>query len=200
MRRIHFYDGSASSSLIHLQRTNLNAGGVINNGTTFLIVASIARHLALYLKRSIKASLVHGQALLLKDFCSQLPGEAKGVVQLEGSSAIQLGLACFLQLSNLLVQELAALLQGAQEAGFFHVDNLLDIIALFSQIGIYMAKHADNDIHSTSQEFFANANQATVTYSAAQNAAQHIAATFVRGQNAIANHKGHAASVVGNNF
>ena len=154
----------------------------------------------MYFQSSIKASLVHGQALLLENFCSQLPGEAKGIVQLEGSSAIQLGLACSLQLGNLLVQELAALLQGAQEAGLFHIDNLLDIIALFSQIGIYMAKHTDNDIHSASQEFLANANQTTMTYSATQNAAQYIATTFVGGQDAIANHKGHAASVVGNNL
>ena len=35
---------------------------------------------------------------------------------------------------------------------------------------------------------------------AAQNAAQYIAATLVRGQNAIPNHKGHATSMVGNNL
>ena len=63
-----------------------------------------------------------------------------------------------------------------------------------------MTKHADNDVHSASQEFFADANQTTVTHSAAQNAAQYITTTFVGGQNAIANHKGHAASMVSNNL
>ena len=63
-----------------------------------------------------------------------------------------------------------------------------------------MTKHADNDVNSASQEFLANANQATVAYSTAQNATQYIAATFVGGQNAIANHKGHAPSMVGNNL
>ena len=63
-----------------------------------------------------------------------------------------------------------------------------------------MTEHADDDIHSTGQEFLADANQTAMAYSAAQNAAQHIAATLVGGQNAVANHKGHAAGMVGNNL
>ena len=60
MSRIQLHNGSRGCSLIHLQRTNLNAGGVIYNRTTFLVVASITSHLTLYFQSSIKASLVHG--------------------------------------------------------------------------------------------------------------------------------------------
>ena len=63
-----------------------------------------------------------------------------------------------------------------------------------------MTEHADDDVHSASQEFLANADQTTMAYSATQNAAQHIAAAFVRRQNAVADHKGHAASMVGDNL
>ena len=110
MSRIQLHDSSFCSSLINLQGSDLDAGGIVNHGATFLIVTSIARHLALYLKGSVKASLIHGQALLFQNLRGQLPGEAKGIVQLKGGSAIQLGLASFLQLSDLLVQELATLL------------------------------------------------------------------------------------------
>ena len=132
MSRIQLHNSCRGSSFINLQGSNLNASGVVNNRTAFLVVASITSHLTLYFQSSIKASLIHGHALLFQNLGSQFPREAKGIVQLEGSSAIQLRLACFLQLGNFFIQEFAALLQGAQEAGLLHINNLLDIIAFFS--------------------------------------------------------------------
>ena len=63
-----------------------------------------------------------------------------------------------------------------------------------------MAEHADNNVNSTAEEHLVDAQQTCMTDSTAQDTTQYIATAFVRRQNAIANHKCHAAYMVSNNL
>ena len=200
MRRIHLHNLSFGCSLVNLQLSNIDAAGVINNRTAFFIVACFTRHFTLNLQRSVEAFFIHSHACFFQDFFSEFPREAKGIVQLEGSCTVEHGFVCSLQLFNLLVQQLTALLQSAQEAGFFHFHNLFDEVSFLYQVGVSVTEHADNNVNSTGQEHLVDAQQTSVTDSTAQDAAQYIATAFVGRQNAVANHKGHAAYMVSDNL
>ena len=200
MRRIHLHNLSFGCSFVNLQLSNIDAAGVINNRTAFFIVACFTRHFTLNLQRSVEAFFIHSHACFFQDFFSQFPGEAKGIVQLEGSCTVEHGFVFSLQLFNLLVQQLAALFQSAQEAGFFHFHNLFDEVSLLYQVGVSVTEHADNNINSTGQEHLVDAQQTSVTDSTAQDAAQYIATAFVGRQNTITDHKGHAAYMVSDNL
>ena len=200
MRRIHLHNLSFGCSFVNLQLSNIDAAGVINNRTTFFIVACFTRHFTLNLQRSVEAFFIHSHAGFFQNFFSQFPGEAKGIVQLESSCTVEHGFVFSLQLFNLLVQQLAALFQSAQEAGFFHFHNLFDEVSLLYQVGVSVTEHADNNVNSTGQEHLVDTQQTSVTDSTAQDTAQYIATAFVGRKNTITNHKGHAAYMVSDNL
>ena len=198
--RVNSYDFTSGCSFVNFKVSYYYTVGVIDNRTACFVVACVTSHFTLNFESSVKASFVHGHAMFFENFSSQFPGEAKGVVQFESSCAVKNSSIGLFQFSDFFIQKFATLFQGAQEAGFFHFNNLLDVFAFFSKVGVNVTEHFDYDINSTCEEHLVNANQATMTYCTTQDAAQYIATTFVGGQNAIANHKGHATSVVSNNF
>ena len=198
--RIQAYDFTSGCSFVNFKVSYYYTVGVIDNRTACFVVACVTSHFTLNFESSVKASFVHGHAMFFENFSSQFPGEAKGVVQFESSCAIKNSAVGFFQFSDFFIQKFATLFQGTEEAGFFHFDNFLDVFAFFSQVGVNVTEHFDYDINCTSKEHLVDTNQATMTNCTAQDAAQYIATTFVGGQNAVANHKGHAACVVSDNF
>ena len=79
VRRVHGNNFAAFCAFVNLQSSKVNAAGVVNNRTSGLIVAGVARHFALYFQCFVKAFFVQRHAFFFKDFGSQLTREAESI-------------------------------------------------------------------------------------------------------------------------
>ena len=75
----------------------------------------------------------------------------------------------------------------------------MDIFLLFNQFGVCAAGLVNYRGCNLGQERAVNAEQLAVTRSAAQQAAQHIAAAFVGRDNAVTDHHNGRTDVIGDN-
>ena len=83
------------------------------------------------------------------------------------------------------------------EVLLLRADDLGDIGLLLPQIGVLALVLMDHGVHHLIQEGIVDAQQLPVAGGPAQQTAQHIAPPLVGGQDAVADHEGGGADVVG---
>ena len=145
----------------------------------------------------IEGRAVQRHAGVLHHFDGQVDGEAVGIVQFEGVGAGEGGLPLFLVLSQQLIEDLHAAVDGLGEVLLLHPDDLGDIGLTLPQLGIVALVFVNNGVHHLIQEGLVDAQQLAVAGGPAQQAAQHIAPALVAGQNAVADHEAGRTDMVG---
>ncbi len=151
---------------------------------------------ALGLHVGVKSSLIDVVAGIEGDLAGEVYRESVGVVKGESHMAREsLSLAQFVQL---LLQIEATGLDDRGETGFLCAHGALDQGGVVHQLRIDIAHKACDLGHIVTEERLLDAQQAAVEHGAAQQAAQHIAATLVGRQDAVANHEAHGAAVICN--
>ena len=147
----------------------------------------------------VEALAVQGHALVLHHLGRQVDGEAICVIQLEGVGAGEHRLALSLVVRQQLVEDLHAAVDGLGEVLLLGADHLSDIGLLLPQVGIGGLVLMDDGLHHFIQEGLIDAQQLAVAGGPTQQAAQHVAPALVAGQDAVADHHGGGADVVGDN-
>ena len=145
----------------------------------------------------MEAFLVDLNALLRSDLLGQIQREAEGIIQLEHVQALQQMLMCLFQTVDHVVQDVHAGINGAGKVCLLGADDLLDISIMLAQLGVCGLAGLDDSLHQLHQERVSDAQHTAMAGSTAQQAAQHIAAALVGGQDAVGHHEGAAADVVG---
>ena len=145
----------------------------------------------------VEALLVDLDALLRGDLLGQVEGEAEGIVQLEDVQTLQQVLVSLFQTVDHVVQDVHAGVDGAGKVCLLGADDLLDIGVVLTQLGVSGLAGLDDRLHQLHEEGAADAQHTAMAGSAAEQTAQHVAAAFVGGQDAVRHHEGAAADVVG---
>ena len=128
---------------------------------------------------AFEAFFVHGQVALAGDIGRQVHREAVGVVELEHYVARHHGA---LELSQIQLEDFQTLLQGLGELLFFSLEHALDIGLLAHQLreaGTHLGHQGRDDLV---EEIASSTQLVAMTAGATNDAAQHVAATFVRWQ------------------
>ncbi|CDE05298.1 putative uncharacterized protein [Anaerotruncus sp. CAG:390] len=154
---------------------------------------------ALLEHKSLKALVVHLKPRLLCDLAREVDGEAVGVVELEHAVARESGCVFFLGVGDHAGENIKPRVDGGVEALLFDRDDLHDIVTLCVKLGIRLVVFADRNGKNVGEELTVYAEQLAVTGGAADYAAQHVAASLVRGDNAVGDHEHRALDVVGYN-
>ena len=152
---------------------------------------------ALLVHQAGELLLVDGDVLLGEDLAGQVDRETKGVIETEGVLAGELS-ALAAEGSDHLLQLLHALVDGLLEALLLGLDDLDDVVLILAQLRISALVFIDDGAGHLIQESALDAEQPAVAGSAAQQPSQDIAAALVGGQDAVADHEGGGADVVGN--
>ena len=153
--------------------------------------------LLLLLHQLLESALVHAETLIGRHLHGQVDGEAEGIVQPEGVGAGENFLQLLLVLCQQVGEDLHAAVDGAAEILLLRADDLGDIGLLFPQIGVLPLVLMDHGVHHLIQEGIVDAQQLPVAGGPAQQTPQHIAPPLVGGQDAVADHEGSGADVVG---
>ena len=144
----------------------------------------------------VKAGHVHGDAALAAHILRQVQREAVGVVQLEGHVAWQLLAAG----DQRVVQDFHAVGQGLEEPLFLGLQHLFHAFGLGLQARVGGAHQLDQRRHQPVEEGLLLAQLVAVADGAADDAALHVAASFVAGDHAVAHQEGGGADVVGDHL
>ena len=170
-------------------------GGQVGHSHAGVFSTGVAGAGALLVHSLVKAFLIEFQTIFMENFFRQFPRETKGIVKAEGNFAVERRLAGSLNLFDFGTEKFHTLIEGSSETVFFEADNLLDVISLVDEFFKVLSTAVDfhSSIDCTFEELVFDAEHAAMTDSTAQDAAQHIAAAFVGGQNAVHNHDGHGA-------
>ena len=143
---------------------------------------------------SSKASLVHAQIALTADVGRQVQGEAVGVVQFESHVTRQYFDATFKRR----IQNLHTHFKGFEEALFFSLQDVGDAFFLRRQAGVSSAHQLHKVGHQLVEERCFLTQLVTVSDGAANDAALHIATTFVARHHTIADQECSGTNVIGN--
>ena len=141
--------------------------------------------------------MVEAQRFAAQDVFGQIDGEPVGVVETEHDVPRQGVATLSAQGRHLVLEQREPLGQRFEKALFFALHALGDVVAARHQFGVGLAHLFDDRTRHAVQEGFFHAEQHAVARGAAQNAAQHVAAPFVRGQDAVGEQKRDRANVVG---
>ena len=153
--------------------------------------------LALLLHQSLERGLIDRHALVGGHFLREIQREAVGIVELEGVGAGEHGLALFLVGGEHTGKDGHAAVDRAGEILFLGADDAGDILLTLGELGVSAAVFVDDGIADLIEERLLHAEQAPVAGGAAEQTAQHVAAALVGGENAVADHKGRRADMVG---
>ena len=147
-----------------------------------------------------EAFLVYLNAVLGSNFLGQIEREAKGIVQFEHIKTGQdftFSLTCGLfHIVHQFIENGQTGVNRAGEALFLGADGLFDIIGMLYQLRVCAAVLLNHGIAQLGEERTFYAEHSAVTGSAAQQAAQYIAASLVRRQNTVGNHEDSGANMV----
>lgn len=110
--------------------------------------------------------------------------EAVGVIELEGICTGENGFVVFLMLRQHLGENAHAAVDRAGKVLLLYADDAGDIGGALAQVGIVALVLVDDRLNNITQERMVHAEQLAVAGSAAEQAAQHIAAALIRGQHA----------------
>jgi hypothetical protein len=169
------------------------AGAAVFQRAVHLELARRAARRLLLFHRGVEAGLVHRHAALAADVLRQVEREAVGVVQLEGDVAGQHLLAA----GQRRVQDLHAVGERLVEALFLRLQHVHHALLGGLQVRIGLAHQLDQVGHQLVEERRLLAQLVAVADGAADDAALHVAAAFVRRDHAVGHQEGGGADVVG---
>lgn len=173
-------------------------GAFVAQALGHLELARGARLLALALHRRLEAGHVHLDLALATDVGGEINRKAVGVVQREQRGAVErvaLG-----DLGQRAVQDLHAVFERFAEAFFFLAQHLRHALGHLGQLGIGFAHLGHQVRHQAMEERLGLAQLVAMAQGAAHNAAQHVAAAFVAGNDAVDDEKGASADVIGDDL
>ena len=154
------------------------------------------RHSLLIVHRGFKTGLINAKALRTQRVFGQVIWKAICVIKLERGIAGKD--IAWLHARGGFIKQLNALVQRAAELGFFLLQRRFNHRLRAQQFGIggahFSGKAADQTVH---QRLF-RTKDVRMAHGAAHDAAQNIAATFVRRHNAIGQQEAGRAQMVGN--
>ena len=125
----------------------------------------------------------------------EIEREPIGIIETESGFAIELG-ARGESLCLIIEHSKTAHERGAK-ACLFEAQGFGDQRFGADEFGIGLTHFAHESRHKTPHQRIARAQQLRMTHSAAHDPAQHIAAAFIGGQNAISNQKRRGAQMIG---
>ena len=164
-------------------------------GTPCVAVGLGAAAVLLGLHLAVEGVHVDVVAGAARDLAGEVDGEAVGVVELEGHLAGEhLSLPEALELRG--EARLARVERGA-EALLLGRDDAVDEGLLLHELGIHVTEDARDLVGVGGEEGAANPHEAAMVDRATEQAAQDVAAALVRGEDAVADHEGNGAGVVG---
>ena len=152
---------------------------------------------ALLLHERVEAVLIDRHPLLGDHLLRQVEREAVGVIELEGVGPGEHALPRRLVALEQLREDLHAGVDRLAEVLLFVENDARDIRLLLAQLGVLALVFVHDHIHDLVQERLVPAEELAVARGAAQQTAQDIAASLVRGQHAVADHHDGRADVVG---
>src|SRR5919109_1088334 len=157
-------------------------------GAHLLAAAARAGALALLGHQPRERLLVDGDAALEGELARQLEGEAVRVVELECVLARDRAFA------GDLLEEPQAALERLREPLLLALDDLLDLAPVLGYLGVRRRHLLGDDVRDAPE--VVEADRARLLDSSADDAAQDVAAAFVRRDDAVADEKRHAAPVI----
>ncbi|MNM68598.1 hypothetical protein D3C81_801620 [compost metagenome] len=171
---------------------NLDQGVVVQTER-----AGRTRTHALGFHLTLETGFVDGQLALTGDVGGQVHRETVGVIQLENHVARHHGAFEF---SQVLLENLQAVLQSLGELLFFGLEYALDVALLLLQFREGFAHLGDQRRDDLVEEATGCAQLVTVTAGATDDPAQHVATAFVGRQHAVGDQEAARTDVVGNHF
>ncbi len=191
---LHAGGGQHSRSLQFIQKTAVDfqllphlQGELLSGPSPF----------SLLLQRGHEAFFVHGESPLFGHVPGQVQREAVGVVQLESLVARNHGRSPRAQVSYQVIKQSQPHVQRALKALLLLGDGLQDELPPGLQLGEVRAHRLNHHFGDLAQERARKADLAAKAGGATQDHAQHIVASFVAWQHAIADQKSHCPPVVG---
>ncbi len=154
-----------------------------------------ARFGLLPLHRGVEALGVDGDAARAQRVLGEVERETVGVVELERRLAGEH--VALLQLAGRLAEQAEPLLQRLLEARLFQVQRLGDQRLGALQLVIGVAHLVHQRRHEAVHQRLLGAEQMRVAHGAAHDAAEHVAAPFVRRQHAVGDEEARRAQVIG---
>ena len=159
--------------------------------------------LALLLHGAVEFRRIKCDALVAQRVCDEIERQAKGVVKAEGLFAgiAHLRLRLFLreQRRQIFFEPAKTHIDGVGEALLFVADHAGHAVDAFEQFGIRFAHFLGYLLRHLEKKWPLEAEHAAVTHRAANDLAQHVAASFVRRHDAIADQESCGSTVVGKN-
>ncbi|MBP1773967.1 MAG: hypothetical protein H6P99_3130 [Holophagaceae bacterium] len=143
----------------------------------------------------LEARQVGGDAAFPAPVLHQVHRESIGVVQAEDVAA---GQGAGRDVAGL--EELQARGEGLAELLLFAVEGFLDAAHLGEQLGVLVAHGLEDGRRQVGEEQPFDAQLAAEAEGAAHDLAQHVAAAFVAGHDAVVAHEGGGADVVGDHL
>ena len=153
--------------------------------------------LALLVHQVAEADLVDLQPLLGRHLQGQVDREAVGVVQGERPVPTEHVATGLLHLLRREVEDLRAGLEGLAERVLLGVGDLRDPVPVTEQLAVGLSHLVPADRQEVRQHAVLGAEQPHRAHRAAQQPAQHVAATLVAGRHAVGDQHHRAADVVG---
>ena len=163
-------------------------------GRLGVLRAGGAGALALGLHGGLEGLHVHFHAAAFRDLLGHFHGEAVSIVQGEGLLA---GEHVALKLAEGLLQVGLALAQGGAEAVLLGHDEAALKLAVLHDLGVHISHESHDLVHVLVEEMPLDADELGLHDGAAQQAAQHVAAPLVTRQDAVGDHEGDRAGVIG---
>ncbi|MNQ71229.1 hypothetical protein D3C85_858910 [compost metagenome] len=168
------------------QAVVVHAEGTGGTGTN-----ALGFHLAL------ETFFVDGQAALASDVAGQVHRETVGIVEFEHHVARH---HVALELGQILLEDLQALLQGLGELLFLGLQHALDVRLLLLELGEGFTHLGHQGGDYLVEEAALGAQLVAMTAGATNDAAQHVAAAFVGRQHAVGNQEAAGTDVVGDHL
>ncbi len=154
--------------------------------------------LTLLAHESAKALRVDGQALLGRHLQGEIDGKPERVVQLEGPRTGEYTAARLLRLARRQIEDGRPGAQRRQERRLLGGRHRVDPRPVGDKFGILRAHRLDRDRDHLGHGRVRCTEQAHVANRAAHHPAQHVAASLVAGQHAVADEHHRGAHMIGN--
>ena len=156
-----------------------------------------SRSLALSLHKSGEFPVVDRKPGFERDLTGKVYREAEGVVKFEHLGGIKFLLALFQSLVPELRKHLQSRVDSGCELFLLDADDLFYIGEFFGEFGILGVVFPCYDLNDVGKEEPVYPEHLAVSRRAAQKSAEHVSASFVRGNDAVAHHEGGRSDMVG---
>ena len=160
-------------------------------------LSRLSRSDALLLHECLESILIDGHALIGAHLYRQVKREAVGIIELECVSTGENVLALCLMLCKKLREDSHTGVDSAGKVLFLGLYDAGDVCLLLAKLGVLALVLMDDGVNDLIKERLIDAEELAVARCAAEQTAQDIAATLVGRQDAVADHKGGASDMVG---